>query len=206
MTSFIPPKYAAGDCLDILKTWPDACVDLVFTSPPYSARRTYSIGFKLSGQAWVDWTKERFLECLRVSRGLVAFVVQGPTANFRWSATPALLMADLHRAGVRLRDCAFYHRIGIPGSGGPDWLRHDVEYVVCASKGRLPWSDNTVMGHPPKWGPGGEMSYRVTDGTRVNQWGGHERSSGYRQADGTMREPGRPSHKIHTKREASGEM
>ena len=57
------PRYAVGDCLSIMKTWPDQCVDLVFTSPPYCARRTYGIGFNLTGQAWVDWAFERYLEC-----------------------------------------------------------------------------------------------------------------------------------------------
>jgi len=82
--------------------------------------------------------------------------------------SPALFMADLHRAGVHLRKPPAFHRVGIPGSGGPDWLRNDFEFIVCAtSGGKLPWSNNTAMGHPPKYGPGGPMSNRRKDGTRV---------------------------------------
>ncbi len=99
-------------------------VDLVFTSPPYEAARTYGVGFNLRGQQFVDWCVERYLECVRVCKGLVAWVIEGQTRQFRWSATPALLMADLHRAGVRLRKPPAFHRVGIPGSGGPDWLRN----------------------------------------------------------------------------------
>jgi hypothetical protein len=87
-------------------------------------------------------------------------------------------MADLHRAGVRLRKPPVFNRIGIPGSGGPDWWRNDYEFVVCSSKGKLPWSDNTATGKPPKWAPGGEPSHRMANGRRV--------------------------HKLHTKADADG--
>lgn len=158
-----------GDCLDIMRDMPSDSIDLVLCSPPYEAARTYGIGFNLKGQAWVDWAVERYIECVRVCRGLVAWVVEGQTRRFRWSATPAILMADLHRAGVKLRKPPIFKRVGIPGSGGPDWWRNDYEFVVCASKGKLPWSDNTAMGHPPKFPPGGAPTHRKQDGTRVGK-------------------------------------
>jgi hypothetical protein len=102
-------------------------------------------------------------ESLRVCKGLVAFVVQGRTRAYRWSATPALLMADLHRAGINLRNPPLYRRDGIPGSGGPDWLKNHYEWIVCATHGgKLPWSDPCAMGHPPLYGPGGPPSHRTT--------------------------------------------
>lgn len=144
-------------------------MDLVFTSPPYEDARLYGeLNYKVKGQDWVDWCMPRYLECLRVCKGLVAWVVEGKTRQFKWSATPALLMADLHRAGVKLRKPPVFHRVGIPGSGGKDWLRNDWEFIVCASHGKLPWSDNTAMGQPCKYGVGGEMSYRTQDGQRRN--------------------------------------
>lgn len=186
-----------GDCLSLLRGMADDSVDLILGSPPYEAARTYGIGFKLRGQDWVDWMAERYIEMVRVCRGLVAMVVEGQTRSFRWSATPALLMADLHRAGVRLRKPPAFARVGISGSGGPDWWRNDYEFIVCASKGRLPWSDNTATGHPPKWAPGGSMSHRTSKGARVNQWG-HSIASGATvvDADGVVRSKGRrPSHR-----------
>lgn len=158
-----------GDCLEILSGMPDDSVDLIIASPPYEAARKYDeLDFRLRGQAWVDWAVERYLQCVRVSRGVVAWVVEGQTKNFRWTATPALLMADLHRAGVGLRKPPIYGRVGIPGSGGPDWFRNDYELTICSSKGRLPWSDNTAVGHPPKFPPGGNPSHQSRDG-RVNK-------------------------------------
>lgn len=158
-----------GDCLEVMRAMSAASVDMVFCSPPYEAARTYGIGFKLKGQDWVDWAVERFVECCRVSRGLVAWVVEGQTRDYRYSATPVLLMADLHRAGVNLRKPAIYERDGIPGSGGRDWLKNRFEFVICATpKGRLPWADPKAMGKPCRYPPGGAMSNRHADGKRRN--------------------------------------
>ncbi len=171
-----------GDNLDIMRGMADNSVDLVITSPPYEDARTYDIDFKLQGQDWVDWAIPRFTECVRICKGLVAWVVEGKTRKFRYSAAPILLMADLHRAGIHLRKPPIFHRVGIPGSGGPDWLRNDYELIVCAtSSGKLPWSDNTACGHPPKFPKGGEVSHRMASGRRVNQLRNN------REQDGSIR-------------------
>ncbi len=162
-------KIIQGDCLNLMAQMEDDSVDLVFTSPPYEDARQYGkLGFHLKGQKWVDWAVPRFIQCLHVCTGLVAWVVQGRTRQGKWSCTPALLMADLHRAGVNLRNPPIFHRSGIPGSGGPQWLRSDYEWIICASPwSKLPWSDNTAMGEAPKYGPGGDCTNRKQDGTRV---------------------------------------
>jgi hypothetical protein len=168
------------DCLDWTRQQPADSVDMVFGSPPYEAARTYGIDFKLKGQAWVDWAVERFLDQYRICKGLTCWVIEGQTKDFRWSATPALFMADLHRAGVRLRKPPIFYRSGIPGSGGPDWWRNDYEFCVCGSKGKLPWSDNTATGHAPKWPAGGKLSYRDANGVRRHKIRG---TSGYSAGD-----------------------
>ncbi len=195
-------RIICGDCLEVMPTLDADSVDLVFGSPPYEDARTYGIDFNLKGQEWVDWMVQVFKESLRICKGLVAFVVEGKTKKFRWSATPALLMADLHREGIHLRKPPAYHRIGIPGSGGPDWLKNNYEFIVCATNGgRLPWSDNTACGHAPKYAPGGEMSHRLSDGARVNQWGGGiKHPCGPRKKDGTRGTYERPSHVVCTKK------
>lgn len=159
-----------GDCLDVMRTMADNSVDLVFGSPPYEDARTYEIDFQLRGEAWVGWMRQVVTESVRVCKGLVAFVVEGKQKNYRYSMTPILLMADLHRAGIHLKKPAAFYRIGIPGSGQKDWLRNDYEFIVCAtSGGKLPWSDNTAMGEPCKYKPVGALSYRTREGTRINE-------------------------------------
>lgn len=166
-----------ADAIEFLNQLPADSVDLVFGSPPYEEARLYleggeNLGISRKTEDWVAWMVQVYGAAQRCCKGLVAFVVAGQTRDFRWSAGPALLAADLHRAGFCLRNPPIFHRVGIPGSGGPDWLRSDYEWIICTARpGKLPWSDNTACGHPPKWAPGGEMSYRLSDGTRTNQWG-----------------------------------
>jgi len=94
-----------------------------------------------------------------------------------------------------------FHRVGIPGSGGSDYLRPDWEYVLCLKRpGALPWSDNTAMGHPPRWSPGGEMYNGRQDGKRACK---HSK----RLADGTIKvECYDPSHCQITERHRDGTM
>jgi site-specific DNA-methyltransferase (adenine-specific) len=191
-----PNAIIHGDCLEVMRGWPDGCVDLVFGSPPYADARTYGIDFALKGQAWVDWMVERVVESLRVCRGLVAFVIEGRTKQFRWTAEPALLLADLHRRGVHLRKPPIYKRVGIPGSGGPDWLRNDYEFIVCATRGgKLAWSDNTAMGKAPKYETGGACSNRRADGRRINAAVGSRLVRARRSH--TKREPNREMREQH---------
>lgn len=190
-------KLYLGDCSEII-TRKKIKADLVFGSPPYEDARKSCLNLK--GEAWVQWALERYLACLSSCSGLVAWVVQGRTRNFEYSCVPQMLMVRLKETGAILRNPPIFHRVGICGSGGPDWLRSDYEHVICATrkKGRLPWSDNTACGHPPKWAPGGEMSHRVSSGARVNQWGHSINSGGTKiLKDGRVRSKGkRPSHRL----------
>lgn len=159
-------EFKAGDCRKL--PYPDDHFDLVFCSPPYEAQRAYGeLEFNLSGERWVEWAVECYLECLRVSKGLVAWVVEGYTDSFAYSSTPFLLHADLHRRGVKMRKVVVYQRNGIPGTGGPEWLRNDWEPIICGTKsGRLPWADNTAMGQPPKQNVPRVATNRNKDGSR----------------------------------------
>lgn len=156
-----------GDCLQIVRDLPDDSIDLLFTSPPYEDVRTYGIGFSRKAEDWVEWMTHLVGVWAPKVRGLIAIVCEGKTRNYRNSLTPFLLMADLHRAGHTLRKPCVYKRFGISGSGGPDWLRNDWEPIVCVSRpGRLPWSDNTACGRPPKFPPGGSPTSRSKNGER----------------------------------------
>lgn len=161
-----------GDCLAVLGQFPDDYFDLTFASPPYEDSRTYGVlNFTLSKKEWVQWAVPRFEVCLRVTKGLVAWVVAGKTENFKYSLVPERLKVVLDDLGYSLRVSPIYQRSGIAGSGGPDWLRNDYEQIICAQKkpGKLPWSDNTAMGHPPLYPVGGKCSNRKKNGERVSQ-------------------------------------
>lgn len=158
------------DCTEWLPELPDDSVDLLVTSPPYEAARTYSIGFAMTGEEWVRWMVKIVTLAAPKVRGLIAINCEGQTRDFSYSGTPYLLMADLIRAGFVVRKPPIFRRVGIPGSGGPDWLRNDYEPIVCVTRGgKLPFSDNTACGNPPKYVTGGAMSNRHADGQRKNE-------------------------------------
>lgn len=157
-----------ADALDFLRALPDDSVDLLFTSPPYEKCRTYGLGDKMvGGEAWVKWMFEVVTAAAPKVKGLIAINCEGQTRGYRYSCVPFLLMADLHRAGFNLRKPAVYERDGIPGSGGPDWLKNRWEPIVCLTRpGRLPWSDNTAYGWKPVPATRGLMTNRKTDGRK----------------------------------------
>lgn len=191
----------AADCLEWLRALPDGCASLLMCSPPYSSARLYledgkDLGIARQGETWVEWMTPICLEMARVAR-LCVVVVDGVTEDRRYDMTPFLLAADLHRAGLAHRHPCCYFRYGVPGSGGPDWLRNDWEPILCFRRDNspLPWTDNTACGHPPKWAPGGEMSHRTGDGSRVGtQWGQGGKFGGRNKAGDRIRTV-KPSHR-----------
>jgi hypothetical protein len=205
------------ECADAkawLQAMPTDSCDLVLTSPPYAEARLYlengdDLGIARTVDEWVAWCVPIYMECVRVSRGLVAWIVGGSTKNYRWNAAPFLFAAELHRRGVNLRNPVIYYRHSIPGTGGKDWLRANTEYVICANKGgQLPWSDPTACGSPPKYKPGGECSFRMADGTRVNgRQQTPRRAGGKREVQGyvppKLANPGNVVEEVYTASEVA---
>ena len=150
----------------------DKSIDLVFGSPPYCDARTYGIGAQRKCQEWIDWMLDVTAEAVRVSRGLVIWIVAGVQRDWLYYPGPEGLLYEWWKRGGRCWLPAFWHRHGIPGSGGSQKLKATIEYALffTGCEKRIPWADNTANGHPPKYAPGGEMSYRLREGTRVNQW------------------------------------
>jgi adenine-specific DNA-methyltransferase len=143
-------------------------VDLVLGSPPYCDARTYGIDAQRGCREWVDWMLDVTTEAARVSRGLVLWVCAGVTRDHLYWPAPEMLLAEWWKWGGQCWRPVFWHRVGIPGSGGKQWFRADVEYVLAmkGAPGPIPWADNVAMGEPPKYGPGGAMSHRLTNGGR----------------------------------------
>lgn len=67
-----------GDCLDRLRTLPDACVDLIYIDPPFNSNRNYEVFWgetkekrafedrHASTQAYIDYMRPRCVEMARV--------------------------------------------------------------------------------------------------------------------------------------------
>lgn len=85
-------KIHVGDCLEIMKTWPDKCVDMIITDPPYGINiapegtvgpppgkfESHKGLWPLKQYAIADWDKQRppveiFQEMHRISKDQIIF-------------------------------------------------------------------------------------------------------------------------------------
>jgi hypothetical protein len=186
--------------------FPDLHVDLTFGSPYYPGARLYLEGGEDPGidcdtGEWIERMLRITKEALRVTKGLVLWVVGSKTND--WTYEPAaeglLYRWWAEGYGSCLRSC-YWYRSSVAGSGGDQWYAWRIDHVLAFKRpGPLPYADPLVNGHPPKWAPGGEMSYRLSDGTRRTQWGTRVSGDTERDRDGNLVKRIRPSHQVLTK-------
>lgn len=124
-----------GDNVAVLSTWPDACIDLVVTSPPYDNLRTYG------GHTWDFEGVARELTRVLKPGGVIVWVVADKTQDGSETGTSmrqALFFRD--KCGLRLHDTMIY------ASDKPP-LTHN-RYEQC-------WEYMFVLsnGKPKSWNP-----------------------------------------------------
>ncbi len=76
-------EIVCGDCLGVMKDWPDNCVDLVVTSPPYNIGKDYE-GYD-DRKSWGDfmsWLLKIRRELSRISENIVYII--GSHNNFEF--------------------------------------------------------------------------------------------------------------------------
>lgn len=67
-------KFLLGDCLEILPTLPDHCVDLIVTSPPYADQRKNTYG-GINADHYVEWFLPISLQLQRVLKPEGSFIL-----------------------------------------------------------------------------------------------------------------------------------
>jgi len=63
-----------GDCLHVLADYPDQCMDLIVTSPPYADQRSNTYG-GIAPDDYVDWFLPRSAQLMRVLKASGSFVL-----------------------------------------------------------------------------------------------------------------------------------
>ncbi|HCN70713.1 MAG TPA: DNA methylase [Pusillimonas sp.] len=61
-------RYYQGDCLHILPTFPDRCIDFVLTDPPYLVNYHDRTGRSIANDMQADWLEPEFKQAYRVLR------------------------------------------------------------------------------------------------------------------------------------------
>ncbi len=148
-----------GNCAEVMAGWPDGCIDLAVTSPPYDNLRDYE-GYEFDFEAIAA-------QLWRITKpgGAVVWVVADGTEN--GSRTGSNMRQALHfmELGFNLHQELFYEKAGPP----PDPTRYEetIEKMFAFSKGK-PKSINLLKDKPNRWAgvrQFGQKSTREKDGS-----------------------------------------
>ena len=158
MSDLILNQIIQGDCLEVMADWPDGCVDLVVTSPPYGHVRDYN-GFEVDIYAVIE-------QIARLLKQGGCCVWNEADQVVNGSETGASFSHALHAKslGLLLHDTMIYCKEGVTF---PDANRYHpaFEYMFVLSKGK-PKYFNGIRDWKNKWG-GSAMhgTDRQPDGT-----------------------------------------
>ena len=132
-----------GDCVEVMKSWPEECIDLTVTSPPYDNLRDYR------GHAFDFESIAKELYRITKPGGVVVWVVGDATINGSETGTSfrqALYFKDV--CGFNLHDTMIYQKDSRPF---PETNRYypSFEYMFVFSKG-TPKTVNLIADRPNK--------------------------------------------------------
>ncbi len=104
-------KIICGDCLDVLKTYPDNCIDLIVTSPPYADNRRNTYG-GVSTKEYVQWFLPRAEEFLRVLKPTGTFIlnIKEKVENCERSTYVLELILELKKQGWLWTEEFIWHK------------------------------------------------------------------------------------------------
>lgn len=143
----LPYRLHLGDCLQVLKTFPDNSFDSVVTDPPY--------GLSFMGKRW-DYdvpSVEIWAECLRVLKP------GGHLLAFAGTRTQHRMAVRIEDAGFEIRDMIAW----VYGSGFPKSM--DVGKAIDKAAG----AEREVIGPPTRHGGGSNSVYAQDEWTKANQ-------------------------------------
>lgn len=156
-----------GDCLEVMRTLPDASVDLVLGSPPY-AEKGQRYGDKTTKWRtldWCNWMVDVTQESLRISRNIVVWVVNGSVRDGRYLPAVEGLIWKCHEIGIACERPVIWHKNAAPNRR--DWFGNDWEYCIAfRPENSSRYFDWKAIGQPPKYKSGGHFRQRDTNGAR----------------------------------------
>ncbi len=148
-----------GDCAEVMATWPDNCIDLTVTSPPYDNLRDYE-GYHFDFEAIAQ-------QLYRITKqgGVVVWVVGDATINGSETGTSFRQALRFMEIGFNLYQTLYYHKGGGPP---PKENKYEsiIEYMFIFSRHR-PKTINIIKDKPNRWAGSrnwGQKTVREKDG------------------------------------------
>jgi site-specific DNA-methyltransferase (adenine-specific) len=163
----MPNKIIVGECVSVMKTFENASIDLVITSPPYDDMRKYKGNYKCD-------LIEIGREVYRILKdgGIYVIVIQDQTKHFGKSLTSfrtAINLCDI--VGFKLFETCIYKKLGAEGAWWNKRFRVDHEYIHIFLKGERPLYFNKTPIKIPSKHAGKSMTgcaTRTTEGHTLN--------------------------------------
>jgi len=124
-------KIICGDCKDVMAQFPDDCIDLTITSPPYDNLRTYcGYTFNFEGIA---------KQLYRITKigGVVVWVVGDATIKGSETGTSFKQALYFKELGFNLHDTMIWTKDGGGAIGSNKSYTQNFEYMFVFSKGEI---------------------------------------------------------------------
>ncbi|MHC1581747.1 MAG: DNA methyltransferase [Candidatus Syntropharchaeia archaeon] len=158
---FKPNSIYCGDCKEVLKKFPDECVDLIYMDPPFFSNKKYEViwkdGFEVRAfedrwkggiEHYIGWMEERIRECHRVLKKTGSIYL-----HCDWHASHYLkVMMDRVFGYNKFRNEIVWHYVG-GGWSKSFWSRkHDIilfytksnEWTFNVDDVRVPYDEKTI--------------------------------------------------------------
>jgi DNA modification methylase len=123
-------RIVCGDNTEVLSGFPDACIDLVVTSPPYDDLRTYG------GHSWNFEALAAQLVRVLKPGGVIVWVVADATVNGSESGTSMRQALHFQSLGLNLHDTMVYEKAGTGACGSNLAYWQAWEFMFVMAKGR----------------------------------------------------------------------
>jgi len=154
-------KLYLGDCLEVMRGFPDKSVDAVITSPPYDNLRDYGKTFHWDFYGIANEIYRVVKDC-----GVIVWIIGDATIDGSETLSSFKQALYFNNLGLKLYDTMFYKK---NTSSFPPVRRYEqvIEYMFVFSKGR-PKTVNILKDKPNKWAGTsnfGERTNRLKDGT-----------------------------------------
>lgn len=122
-----------GDNVATMATFPDACIDLVVTSPPYDNLRTYSAG-KSMDELWdFEGVAQQLWRVIKPG-GVVVWVVADATIDGSETGTSFRQALRFMEIGFRLADTMVWEKTGQGAVGAWYWSNFEFMFVISKRK------------------------------------------------------------------------
>lgn len=126
-----------GDCLEILKEFPDDCIDLIFTSPPYADQRKSTYG-GIKPDAYVDWflpRAEQFLRVLKPTGTFILNIKERVVNGERHTYVIDLILAMRQQGWLWTEEFIWHKKNSYPGKW-PNRFRDSWERLIQFNKSK----------------------------------------------------------------------